>query len=207
MPASPRNFGVLRPIGGGDPIPLTKDEIVIGRRASCDIRLDFENISGRHCVLNFVRGVWHVRDLKSTNGTFVNRQRIEHDHGILPDDEFRLASHEFSIDYEPAAPSSLVAANEVLEEEIAQATNSLTELAGIDTRDDFGHRRRAANKARRAADASSRSGETAARSSSTSSVSRKPDPAEALPEDFAEPPRRTDTSDSEFFRLIQGDIE
>ena len=44
-------LGVLQPVGGGDPIPLIKPEIIVGRRPSCDIRLDFENISGKHCVL------------------------------------------------------------------------------------------------------------------------------------------------------------
>ena len=53
-------LGLLQPIGGGDPIPLMKKEIVIGRRPSCDISLDFENISGKHCALKFINGVWSV---------------------------------------------------------------------------------------------------------------------------------------------------
>ena len=74
---SPRkSLGVMLPLGGGDPIPLKKDELVIGRRPNCDIRLDFENISGKHCILKFIRGTWHVRDLGSTNGTTVDGLRI-----------------------------------------------------------------------------------------------------------------------------------
>ena len=33
-------LGILKPVGGGDPVPLLKPEVVIGRRRSCDICLD-----------------------------------------------------------------------------------------------------------------------------------------------------------------------
>ena len=76
MPPHPRSSGILQPVGGGDPIPLNKPEITVGRRPSCDIRLDFENVSGKHCMLRLLNGVWHVRDLGSTNGTTVNGSRL-----------------------------------------------------------------------------------------------------------------------------------
>ena len=76
-------LGILQPVGGGDPIPLTKPEMIVGRRPGCDIRLDYENISGKHCTLRFLNGLWMVKDLGSTNGTTVNgsaaRQRTEPD--------------------------------------------------------------------------------------------------------------------------------
>ena len=50
-------LGVMHPVGGGDSIPLIKPEIVIGRRPGADIRLDFENISGKHCKLRFLNGL------------------------------------------------------------------------------------------------------------------------------------------------------
>jgi len=135
---SPRkSLGVMRPLGGGDPIPLKKDELVIGRRPTSDIRLDFHNISGKHAVLKFIRGTWHVRDLGSTNGTTVNGQRISSEHGILPDDELGIAGHLFSLDYDAAAPTSLMDANQLLEEEMAEIPRqrSLMELAGLENPD------------------------------------------------------------------------
>ena len=36
-----KTLGILKPVGGGDPIPLKKAEVIIGRRRSCDINLDF----------------------------------------------------------------------------------------------------------------------------------------------------------------------
>ncbi|MSU77322.1 MAG: FHA domain-containing protein [Gemmataceae bacterium] len=43
--------GALIPKGGGDNIPLTRSPLTIGRRDSCDICLQFSNISGKHCEL------------------------------------------------------------------------------------------------------------------------------------------------------------
>ena len=133
-----RELGIMRPLGGGDPIPLKKPELTLGRRPTCDIRLDFENISGKHCVLRFANGVWHVRDLNSTNGTTVNGQRVDHEHGLMPDDQLGLAGRYFMIDYDPVAPTSLKDANQILEEEMgeelgeaATRRRSLMELAGL----------------------------------------------------------------------------
>jgi hypothetical protein len=132
-PSKPHGF--LRPLGGGDPIPLIKDELIVGRRPTNDIRLDFENISGKHCQLSYVHGVWHVRDLASSNGTFLNGQRVEHDMTVMPDDELGLATHAYWIDYEPMAPTSLIDANRALEEEMGdegRKGRSLLELAGLE---------------------------------------------------------------------------
>ncbi|MDB5349524.1 MAG: hypothetical protein JWN86_771 [Planctomycetota bacterium] len=135
---SPRkSLGVMLPLGGGDPIPLKKDELVIGRRPNCDIRLDFENISGKHCMLKFIRGTWHVRDLGSTNGTTVDGLRISSEHGLLPDNELGIAGHFFRLEYDAAAPTSVMDANMILEEEMAETPrlHSLMELAGLENTD------------------------------------------------------------------------
>ncbi|WP_169976729.1 FHA domain-containing protein [Tautonia rosea] len=128
-------LGLMKPLGGGDPIPLKKKEMTVGRRPSSDIRLDFENISGRHCVLSFINGTWHVRDLGSTNGTKINGQKLNRVQGIMPDDELAIANHLFHIEYEPAAP--LMDSQHFLEEEEAikegdtHKPTSLMELAGF----------------------------------------------------------------------------
>ena len=57
-------YGQMTPCGGGDPIPLMKDRLTIGRRAECDIQLRFANVSGQHCRLTLEYGYWFVRDLK-----------------------------------------------------------------------------------------------------------------------------------------------
>ncbi|MBM3996462.1 MAG: FHA domain-containing protein [Planctomycetes bacterium] len=69
--------GELVPQGGGDSIPLTRSPLVIGRRESCDICLQFPNVSGQHCELIYKEGLWVVHDLNSTNGVTVNEHRLD----------------------------------------------------------------------------------------------------------------------------------
>lgn len=135
MPPESDKLGILLPVGGGDPIPLLKPELVIGRRGGCDIRLDFENVSGKHCTLKMINGVWHVRDMGSTNGTTVNGSRTTSQHPIMPEDEFGVADHLYTIDYVPSAPDALFATQKVLDHEIQEERrkHSLMELAGLDT--------------------------------------------------------------------------
>ena len=135
MPMFGNNLGLMKPIGGGDPVPLRKPELVVGRRASCDVVLDFENISGKHCVLKFHNQVWHVRDLGSTNGTTVNGAPISSEHTVMPDDELGVAHHIFKIDYEPGAPAAVLNKGDVIEDEVMETRKrtSLLELAGLDT--------------------------------------------------------------------------
>lgn len=135
MSSEAKPLGILRPLGGGDPIPLFKDELVVGRRPTSDIRLDFENVSGKHCVLRLIKGVWHIRDLGSTNGTSLNSQRIAHEENVLPDDQIGIASHYFHLDYEPIGPAAVTGNKEALadDEEIVEKKHqhSLMELAGM----------------------------------------------------------------------------
>jgi pSer/pThr/pTyr-binding forkhead associated (FHA) protein len=137
MSSDSKPLGILRPLGGGDPIPLQKDEMIVGRRPTSDIRLDFENVSGKHCVLRMIKGVWHVRDLGSTNGTTLNSQKIAHEESVMPDDEIGIASHYFNIDYEPIGPAALLGNKNALaeDEEIVEhrKQHSLMELAGLST--------------------------------------------------------------------------
>jgi pSer/pThr/pTyr-binding forkhead associated (FHA) protein len=138
MPPHGSTLGVLRPLGGGDPITLKRTELVIGRRPSCDVSLDFANVSGKHCVLKLVNQVWHVRDLGSTNGTTVNSAPISSEHSVMPDDELGIAGHLFRIDYEPGAPESILNKYQIIEETMIETRKktSLMELAGLDTDDD-----------------------------------------------------------------------
>ena len=51
-------YGELQPLGGGDPIPLLKTELLVGRRESADIVLRFPTISGSHCELAVEDGIF-----------------------------------------------------------------------------------------------------------------------------------------------------
>ncbi|HUS40542.1 MAG TPA: FHA domain-containing protein [Pirellulales bacterium] len=94
-------FGELVPAGGGDPIPLLKKTLLIGRREQCDIVLRFKNVSAHHCQLTVRGGFWYIRDLESLNGTKVNDVAVT-EKRINPGDRIAIAKHRYKIAYTPS---------------------------------------------------------------------------------------------------------
>ena len=56
--------------------PIT-GKLIIGRDASCDIALPLEHLSRQHCAIEIRSGLLYVSDLDSSNGTFLNGERIK----------------------------------------------------------------------------------------------------------------------------------
>lgn len=54
--------------------PIIAAGITIGRSDSCDVVLADHRVSSRHAWIGIVDGKFVLRDLKSTNGTFLNTQ-------------------------------------------------------------------------------------------------------------------------------------
>jgi adenylate cyclase len=122
--------GELVPVGGGDPIPLRRGTLTIGRRESCDISLKFPNISGLHCELAFKdAGFWQVRDLGSTNGIKVNGERVLN-RALRPGDEIAIAKRKYKIQYN-LTPSGEAALEAVLTADEDVFSQSLLEKAGL----------------------------------------------------------------------------
>ncbi len=57
-------------------LEVTSTDIMLGRHSQADIRLSLPNVSRRHCRLVLCEGRWHVFDLDSLNGVFVNGERV-----------------------------------------------------------------------------------------------------------------------------------
>lgn len=72
-----------------------KTQITIGRDAGNDVVIDSPAISRYHAQLERVGQRYRVRDLRSSNGTFVNGQRIETETWLKPEDAVRIGSHRF----------------------------------------------------------------------------------------------------------------
>lgn len=84
----------LIPLEGGDPVELTRDVMIVGRKDDCDLQIDHKSISKQHCVLAITDGLVFVRDLGSTNGTRVNGQRIRRA-ALVPNDELAFAAKKY----------------------------------------------------------------------------------------------------------------
>ena len=64
----------------------------IGRSPDCVVFLDDVTVSRRHAALIKRDGRWHIEDLGSLNGTFVNRRRV--DSATLEDgDEIQIGKY------------------------------------------------------------------------------------------------------------------
>ncbi len=93
-------YGELIPMGGGDPIPLLKKTLLVGRREGCDIVLRFSNVSAHHCQLAINGGYWYVHDKNSRNGVKVNGLRVV-DKRLDPGDTLSISKHQYEIQYSP----------------------------------------------------------------------------------------------------------
>ncbi len=196
MPPQGNDLGILKPLGGGDPVPLRKTELIIGRRPSCDICLDFTNVSGKHCMLRFHNQVWSVKDLGSTNGTTVNGAPLSSEHSLMPEDELGVAGRLFTIDYTPGAPEAILSQGQMAEEVLVETRkkHSLMELAGLDTDEDRPKKRRPTTAPAAIERISAEEGEF----------------DDALPEHFkaatpAKPPAAAE-NDDDFLKLIEEDV-
>lgn len=93
----------LIPCDGGDPISITRDVTVVGRKGrQCDMIIDRSSVSKLQCVIVKTDGLLFVRDLGSTNGTKVNGQRVTRG-ALLPGDELAFASVRFRIHLGPGS--------------------------------------------------------------------------------------------------------
>jgi pSer/pThr/pTyr-binding forkhead associated (FHA) protein len=81
---------------GWPKILLGRGVLVIGRDPQCDVRLDSICVSRRHCCLTEINGLVLVRDLGSTNGTWINGRRVESGH-LRPGDELSVANFAFRV--------------------------------------------------------------------------------------------------------------
>lgn len=61
----------------GPNIPINASMMVVGRHPTCDIVLDSNRISLRHCCMIEVRGELEIKDLGSTNGLRINGRRVD----------------------------------------------------------------------------------------------------------------------------------
>ncbi len=107
----------LKVIGGkqhGSLIPLQTKKFLVGREQDCQLRPSSESVSRHHCVFTIDEFSVRLRDLGSTNGTFVNGQRVQGqailqlgDRILIGKLEFEIAIHDSvaAVNYARATPA------------------------------------------------------------------------------------------------------
>jgi FHA domain/DUF1707 SHOCT-like domain len=70
---------------------VSRGHITLGRSSSCQLVFDDDTVSRRHAELVLRDGAWHVVDLGSSNGTYVNGRRVN-DVEVRRGDELTLGT-------------------------------------------------------------------------------------------------------------------
>ncbi|HET6506358.1 MAG TPA: FHA domain-containing protein [Baekduia sp.] len=88
---------VVRAGGGrvGESFPLERDRMTIGRRPDSDVFLDDVTVSRDHALIVRRGDEFHLDDLGSLNGTYVNRRRIE-SHPLADGDELQVGKYKLT---------------------------------------------------------------------------------------------------------------
>ena len=75
-------------------------EIMIGRDPNCDLSMMDEALSAHHARLAHHHGQWWLEDLNSTNGTFLNREKLTTAAVVITGDKFKCGNTVFGIQVE-----------------------------------------------------------------------------------------------------------
>lgn len=88
----------LVPLDGGKAIKLDKPVLLFGRNPDCDIVLtESRKVSRTHCLVACVDNRVFVRDLASTNGVWVNGQRVDREQRVRIGDELAVADVRYEL--------------------------------------------------------------------------------------------------------------
>jgi uncharacterized RDD family membrane protein YckC len=84
--------------------PLNSEKLIIGRSRSCDIRLREDTVSRLHAALVWRNGELVLEDLGSSNGTFVNGDRVLDPRTLGAGDELRFGALRGTVERADAPP-------------------------------------------------------------------------------------------------------
>jgi pSer/pThr/pTyr-binding forkhead associated (FHA) protein len=72
-------------------------DLVIGRDPACDLILQDETVSAHHTHLSYHHHQWWIEDMDSTNGTYLNQERLTTPTVMITGDELRCGHVELSV--------------------------------------------------------------------------------------------------------------
>lgn len=104
-------------------INITAVPFIIGRADDAHLKLTDRHVSRYHSEIHISGDFLWIRDLKSTNGTLVNQNKIEQAHLLEPNDVISIGKYKFKV--QSVAPSSCEADNDTLYETLAEELPAL----------------------------------------------------------------------------------
>lgn len=90
-------------------LPVERPVVHIGRSAENDLRIADDSVSGAHATLLRRGALWHLIDLASTNGTFVDGKRIDNEAVMQGPAELRFGG--VKLMFRPSAKPAEVESN------------------------------------------------------------------------------------------------
>jgi predicted component of type VI protein secretion system len=89
---------ILKGRSANQAIPIGQGPTTLGRQPGCEITLKSSQVSRKHCQIFEHEGGLKVKDLGSSNGTFVNNQQIDGPHPLNPGDILAVGSIQFRLE-------------------------------------------------------------------------------------------------------------
>ncbi|UCE55368.1 MAG: diguanylate cyclase [Desulfobacterales bacterium] len=83
---------------GGKRYKLKRGQMTVGRSPQADITIDDQRISRIHCIIEWISETIMIEDKESTNGTFVDSQKVSRAH-LLPGVTIQLGHSVMKIEY------------------------------------------------------------------------------------------------------------
>ena len=71
---------------------LGMTEVSIGRGDNCTICVNTDQVSRKHATVQHILGKYYLVDMRSTNGTFVNEQKLVAPAMLTPGDTIRVGT-------------------------------------------------------------------------------------------------------------------
>lgn len=117
----------------GDLTLSVSDSLSVGRGSDNDVVLGSKQVSRNHAVLSVLNGELYVKDLESSNGTFINEQRIEGNKSqrLNANDTLGFASFNFQVIAPVAATLDNEQAAPVMSDKPVLSTNAVTSTESI----------------------------------------------------------------------------
>jgi pSer/pThr/pTyr-binding forkhead associated (FHA) protein len=80
-----------------EPVPVSGERsLLIGRSRGCDLQIPSSDASRRHAEIYRTEAGFMLRDLGSTNGTFVNGHAVVKEHRLEPGDRIQISGSEIT---------------------------------------------------------------------------------------------------------------